>query len=109
VVPTRAPEEPGRAAQRLGWPKGDGHPRPCNQARVATNPLLLSDGMDEAPAFDPDLADTVSGITAGRWPRRVRIALVAGLAAFACGAGVFAYGYVTRPETLTCRSRLGGG
>ena len=52
-------------------------------------------------ALEPDLAGSISGITTGRWPRRVRIALVAGLTAFACGAGVFAYGYFTRPETLT--------
>ena len=61
--------------------------------------------MDEAPfrktALDPDLAGPISGVNTRRWPRRVRIALVAGLAAFACGAGVLAYGYFTRPETLT--------
>jgi TRAP transporter TAXI family solute receptor len=61
--------------------------------------------MDETrfrkTALDRDLAGAVSGISSGRWPRRVRIALVAGLTAFACGASVLAYGYFTRPETLT--------
>jgi TRAP transporter TAXI family solute receptor len=72
---------------------------------LTTDSLLYPVEMDEArfrkTASGPELADAISGITTRPWPRRVRIALVAGLTAFACGAGVFAYSYFTRPETLT--------
>jgi TRAP transporter TAXI family solute receptor len=61
--------------------------------------------MDEAlfrkVALGAGLAGAAVAIATRRWPRRVRIALVAGVVAFACGAGIFAYGYLTRPETLT--------
>jgi TRAP transporter TAXI family solute receptor len=57
--------------------------------------------MDEARFRKTTTGSDLPGAISGRWPRRVRIALVAGLTAFACGAGVLAYGYFTRPETLT--------
>jgi hypothetical protein len=46
-------------------------------------------------------AAVLVAVVSGRWPRWARIALVAGLVAIACGAGVFAYTYLTRPTTLT--------
>jgi len=61
--------------------------------------------MDEARfrniALGAGLVGAAVAIATGRWPRRVRIALVAGVVAFACGVGAFAYDYFTRPETLT--------
>jgi TRAP-type uncharacterized transport system substrate-binding protein len=61
--------------------------------------------MDEAhfrkAAIGAGLAGAAVAIATRRLPRRVRIALVAGVVAFACGAGIFVYGYLTRPETLT--------
>ena len=44
---------------------------------------------------------TLVAIATGRLPRAVRITLVLGLVALACGAGLFAYRYVTTPTTLT--------
>jgi TRAP-type uncharacterized transport system substrate-binding protein len=43
----------------------------------------------------------VAALATGRLPRWLRVTLVACLAALACGAGVFAYRYATRPATLT--------
>jgi TRAP transporter TAXI family solute receptor len=61
--------------------------------------------MDQARfrniALGAGLVGAAVAIATGRWPRRVRIALVAGVIAFACGVGAFAYDYFTRPETLT--------
>ena len=47
------------------------------------------------------LTAIVVAIAAGRLPRWLRIALVAGLTILACGGGLFAYRYFTRPTTLT--------
>jgi TRAP transporter TAXI family solute receptor len=43
----------------------------------------------------------VAAITRGELPRWIRVALVLGLVVFACGAGIYAFGYSTRPPTLT--------
>src|SRR5262249_25363700 len=43
----------------------------------------------------------IVAITRGELPRWVRVALVVGLVVFACGAGIYAFGYSTRPTTLT--------
>ena len=43
----------------------------------------------------------IAAIARGELPRWIRIALVFGLLVFACVAGIYAFGYSTRPPTLT--------
>ena len=52
-------------------------------------------------AFGASVMALVVAIASGRLPRRVRVALIAGLAVLLCGAGLYTYHYLTRPMTLT--------
>ena len=52
-------------------------------------------------AVSAGFAAVLVAIFTGRLPRWLRIILVAGLVALACGAGLFAYRHSTQPTTLT--------
>ena len=52
-------------------------------------------------AVSAGFAAVIAAIFTGRLPRWLRIVLVAGLVALACGAGLFGYRHSTQPITLT--------
>ena len=58
-------------------------------------------GRWRAIATGTAFAAFIAAITRGELPRWIRVALVLGLVLFACGAGIYAFGYSTRPQTLT--------
>jgi TRAP-type uncharacterized transport system substrate-binding protein len=55
----------------------------------------------QALAIGAGLVAVIVAIATGRLPRWLRVALVLGILALACGGGLYAYRYATHPTTLT--------
>jgi hypothetical protein len=75
----------------------------CNVVRCRPRP---SDKMDAAGRIadgrvSAGFAAVIAAVFTGRLPRWLRIVLVAGLVALACGARLFGYRHSTQPITLT--------